>query len=334
MLVGRLHSPRRRIGNVLALTAVAAAPEIGWGIGAKAGWSDWPSASSPAGVLLGLAAGLIVLFEMLLWPRKWFRGTRLGATRAWMRLHVWLGLVSLPVVVIHSGFALGGSLSALTLILFLVVIASGVWGLILQQWLPQKLLADVPNETVAGLTTHAMHRYAEECKQLVLGLTAGEGAGEEKETDTRGDGGSGKDWSRDREGASAPSRSRLQKMGNRREGPVTATLSPATLGVYDALAAFQAERLGPYLEGGRQSGSPLAARGEAERQLARLRASLPAPAVPVLDRMEAFADLRRQWDAQLRITWWLHNWLLVHLPASVAMTAFMLVHAVVAMKYW
>jgi hypothetical protein len=123
-------------------------------------------------------------------------------------------------------------------------------------------------------------------------------------------------------------------MGNRREGPVTATLSPATLGVYDALAAFQAERLGPYLEGGRQSGSPLAARGEAERQLARLRASLPAPAVPVLDRMEAFADLRRQWDAQLRITWWLHNWLLVHLPASVAMTAFMLVHAVVAMKYW
>jgi hypothetical protein len=115
---------------------------------------------------------------------------------------------------------------------------------------------------------------------------------------------------------------------------VAATLSPATVGVYDALATFQAERLGPYLEGGRPSGSPLAARGEVDRQIARLRASLPAPAHPVLDRMKELTDLRRQWDAQLRITRWLHNWLLVHLPASVAMTAFMLVHAVVALKYW
>jgi hypothetical protein len=123
-------------------------------------------------------------------------------------------------------------------------------------------------------------------------------------------------------------------MGDRSDGPVAATLSPATVGVYDALATFQAERLGPYLEGGRRSGSPLAARGEAERQFARLRASVPAPAHPVLDRMKDLTDLRRQWDAQLRITWWLHNWLLVHLPASVAMTAFMLVHAVVALKYW
>jgi hypothetical protein len=301
VLVGRHHSPRRRIGNVLALTAIAAAPAVGWWVGATAGWWDWPSVSSSAGVLLGFAAGFIVLFEMLLWPRKWFRGTRLGATRAWMRLHVWIGLLSLPVVVIHSGFALGGSLSALTMILFLVVIASGVWGLALQQWLPQKLLADVSSETVAGLTTHAMHQYAEECKQRVLGLMAGDGVGDEKGS----------------HGVTA-----------------AATLSPATAGVYDALATFQAERLGPYLEGGRRSGSPLAARGEVDRQFARLRASLPAPAHSVLDRMKELTDLRRQWDDQLRITWWLHNWLLVHLPASVAMTAFMLVHAVVALKYW
>jgi hypothetical protein len=300
VLVGRHHSPRRRIGNVLALTAIAAAPAGIWWIGATAGWWDWPAASSPAGVLLGVAAGLIVLFEMLLWPRKWLRGTRLGATRAWMRLHVWLGLASLPVVVIHSGYGLGGSLSALTLILFLVVIASGVWGLVLQQWLPQKLLADVPNETVAGLSAHAMRQYSEECKQLVLGLTAGEGAEEH--------------------GAHGRA--------------AAATLSPAAAGVYDALAAFHAERLGPYLEGGRQAGTGLDARGEADRQFARLRTSLPDAAHLVLDRMEALADLRRQWDTQLRITWWLHNWLLVHLPASVAMTAFMLVHAVVALKYW
>lgn len=294
MLVGRHHSPRRRIGNVLGLTAVASAPAIGWALGAKAGWWDWPSSTSRLGVFLGFAAGVLVLFEMLIWPRKWFRGARLGKTQAWLRLHVWLGLFSLPVTVIHSGFNLGGTLSAATLVLFLVVIASGVWGLVLQQWLPQKLLEDVPNETVAALSGHAMAKYAAECRQLVLGLSAG-GA----EHGTHGG---------------------------------TATL--ATVGVYEPLAAFHDTALAPYLERGRYSGSALKARGEADRQFARLRGSLPEAARPVLDRMESLADLRRQWDTQLRIAWWLHNWLIVHLPASVAMTAFMCVHAVVALKYW
>jgi hypothetical protein len=291
VLVGRHHPPRRRIANVIGLAAVAAAPAVGWAVGAKAGWWDWPAAASPYGTLLGVAAGLLVLFEMLIWPRKWFRGTRFGKTQAWLRLHVWLGLVSLPVTVIHSGFNLGGTLSAATLVLFLIVIASGVWGLVLQQWLPQKLLEDVPNETVAALTGHTLHKYAAECRQLVLGLSA-EGS----------DGHGG-----------------------------TAT---AVAGAYDPLVAFLETTFVPYLDDGRASRSNLKSRGESDRQFARLRAILPAAARPVLEKMETYAGLRRQWDTQLRIAWWLHNWLTVHLPASVAMTAFMLVHAVVALKYW
>lgn len=284
MLVGRHHSPRRRIANVLAATLLITGPAIVWAVGARAGWWDWPRASSPTGVLLGVASGLLVFFEMLIWPRKWFRGTRLGRTRTWMWWHVWLGLVSLPVTLIHSGFALGGTLSAATMILFLVVIGSGVWGLVVQQWLPQKIFADVPNETVAGLSGHAIRGAAAECRQLVLSLSAAGGT--------------------DRGGA------------------------------YESLVAFQTRTLDPYLDRGRYSGSALASRGEATRHFVRLRTTLPAPARPVLDRMESLADLRRQWDAQLRITGWLHGWLLVHLPASVAMTTFMCVHAVVALKYW
>ena len=45
-------------------------------------------------------------------------------------------------------------------------------------------------------------------------------------------------------------------------------------------------------------------------------------------------DVRRQWDAVAVYQFWLHNWLLIHLPLSVGMTALMVVHAVRASKYW
>ncbi|HEY2785351.1 MAG TPA: hypothetical protein VGJ05_10275 [Fimbriiglobus sp.] len=279
---------------MLCLSLLAAGPAVVWALGAKAGWWNWPAASSPVGVFLGFAAGVLVFFEMLIWPRKWFRGTRLGPTRSWLRLHVWLGLLSLPITLIHSGFALGGTLSAATLVLFLVVIVSGIWGLILQQWLPQKILDDVPNETVAGLSELAMRNYAAECRQLVLNLSAGGEVHAEK----------------------------------------VERLPTADGGVYDSLSSFQSKLLEPYLERGRHSGSMLRSRGETARQYGRLRTALPSAAQPVLARMESLTDLRRQWDVQMRMTGWLHGWLLVHLPASVAMTAFMCFHAVAALKYW
>ena len=70
------------------------------------------------------------------------------------------------------------------------------------------------------------------------------------------------------------------------------------------------------------------------RRFARLRSVIPLPAHPVLARLEALCDLRRQWDALARLNVWLHGWTLLHLPLSVAMTGLMLVHAVRALKYW
>jgi hypothetical protein len=65
-----------------------------------------------------------------------------------------------------------------------------------------------------------------------------------------------------------------------------------------------------------------------------LRADLPVETHEAIGRMEQLADLRRQWDAEVRINFWLHNWLVVHLPLSVGMTVLMLVHAARALKYW
>jgi hypothetical protein len=260
-------------------TLLALAPAALWYALAAAGMIDWPQASGPVGVTLGLIGAAIIVFEMALAPRKWLRGWRLGATKVWLRLHVWLGFAVLPMIVIHSGFAFGGFLSALTMVLFLIVIASGIWGLIMQQWLPKKLFDEIPNETVASQTDQAILKHRDEARQVVDELLTGRSHGH----------------------------------------------------VASAKLTGPAAELEPYLNGGR---SILASSMESERVFQRLRISLPDLAGPALTRLEGWARLRRQWDRQVRINFWLHNWLIVHLPLSVAMTGFMIVHAVMALKGW
>lgn len=292
-LPGRYRSVRARVlailfataGVMLAGTAVAV-------VGSVMGLWPWPPPpSSPLGIFCGFVGGAIVIFEMLILPRKWFRSKRWGTTRGWMRLHIWLGLICLPVIVIHGGFGFGGWLPSVTMALFLAVTASGVWGLIMQQWLPQKLLAEIPGETVASQINYLGDYHAEEADRLVTALVT------------------------------VP--------------PEAELATPLISGPLAAeLVTFRDDVLLPYLQDGDRSRSPLATPTDAEQRFGRLREAVPAEARLTLDRLQELADLRRRWDAQARINFWLHNWLLLHLPLSVAMSSLMILHAVRALKYW
>ncbi len=302
MLVGKYNTVRRRVFNVLALLAGTFAAVVALAFaGGEAGLWDWPPrASSRFGVGLGVVGGAIILFEMALTPRKVFRRFRLGATKVWLRWHVYLGLVCLPVIVLHSGFAFGGPLPAVTFALFLAVIASGVWGLVLQQWLPTKMLADVPGETVASEVDKASRLHRDEARRLVAELTP-----------TAADPADGHGHGHGHGGA--------------------AVAAPR---VAAPVAEFHATLIEPYLRSGRRSGSPLASEAEARRRFTTLRAAMRAPNDPAVNRLEELCDLRRRWDRQRRLQFWLHSWLLVHLPLSVLMTLLMVVHAARALKYW
>jgi hypothetical protein len=307
VLVGKERTVARRVRDILLATlGVTLAGIFAAWLGGLVGLWDWPPrASSGFGVALGLAGGLIVLFEMALVGRKWLRGRRLGAAKVWMKLHVWLGLACLPVILVHTGFASGGPLTTVTLVLFLLVTASGVWGLVMQQWLPQKMLAEVPGETIAAQTDEAMKWHAAEAARLVRGLV---------ETPPEYD--------------------------ERLASGMTSTESGTTLGPVvkgspaSVLSGFADRVLIPYLETGPRRRSPLASRAETSRRFALLRDSLPVAAHPSLVRLEELCDLRRRWDGLRVLNAWLHNWLVVHLPLSVAMTVLMLLHAVRALKYW
>lgn len=134
----------------------------GW-IGATAGLALAAAAayaaasrSAPGGVTGGSAAGLafgglaagVMAFEGLLAARKRKRAWRLGRAASWMRGHIWLGALAVPLVLFHCGFRSGGTISTVLLILFGIVTLSGIFGLALQQVLPRLMTARVEMETV------------------------------------------------------------------------------------------------------------------------------------------------------------------------------------------
>ena len=310
MLLGKSRSIRGRIAAILGVTAAITALGAGlpW-LGAALGVWGWPVPSSWYGVLLGLFGGAIVFFEMALWPRKWFRWLRLVPTKIWMRFHVWLGLICLPVILVHAGFGLGGPLAAVTLVLFLQVTASGIWGLVMQQWLPEKILSEVPSETVASQIDFVGEVHTREAVRLIDALT-----NVPPEFDAFD--------ARPLEKANAG-----LLLAARAEPAVT---GPSATDLFQ----FRDAVLLPFLRGEVKRKSPLVTRTGAERRFVQLRDAMPAATIPAIERLEELADLRRQWDFQSRLNWWLHSWLVIHLPLSVAMTGLMVIHAVRALKYW
>jgi hypothetical protein len=326
VLIGKQRSvPGRILAVVLATVGVTLAGVVLARLGGAVGLWPWPlQPSSWFGVATGFALLLIVTFEMLLWARKSLRGTSLGRAKRWMKWHIWVGLVGLPVVLVHAAFGFGGPLPATTMALFLLVTFSGIWGLCLQQWLPTKILAEIPGETVASQVDTAMRFHAEvdtraksgEAFRLIEDLIT-----VPPEYDELISGGAA-----------------AAVVGGRAEGPTLLTATRAEPVVVGQpameLREFRDRDLLPYLRHGRWSGSPLAARAEADRRFTRLRDMVPREALPALERIAYLCDLRRQWDHLTRLNFWLHNWLLLHLPLSVAMTVLMLVHAVRALKYW
>jgi len=90
----------------------------------------------------------------------------------------------------------------------------------------------------------------------------------------------------------------------------------------------------PYLLDGAASGAAIAQPHVAARTFASLRAACPAAAADLIDRLEQACERRRQFDLQARLHHWLHGWLLVHVPLSVALGVLLAIHIPVALWYW
>src|SRR5208282_6105966 len=104
------------------------------------------------GSALGLAFGVIgfgfMIFAALLGARKRVPTWRIGRAQTWMRGHLWLGLMSLPLILFHGGFHFGGTLTRVLMWLLIVTVGSGLFGAVLQNYVPRMMTSDAPLETI------------------------------------------------------------------------------------------------------------------------------------------------------------------------------------------
>ncbi len=323
MLINRESLPRNLtwivvffVGTVLAIVVFGVC---------SIGKSRWPGGSSPMGLSFGVLGSLLMLFEFLLWPRKKVRSWRIGSARAWMRAHIWLGLLTVPLIVLHSGFNFGGQLSSLLMILFGIVIVSGIFGLSLQQFLPRMMFERVPAETIYSQIDYVSEQSYWNAEDL-LEAACGKPVGKEQSLRPR---------PQKTESAQAFVTVGAVRTVGSVQGKVLQTQVPAAAVISDdVLLDGFLKTIGPYLLAGRESGSPLRSQSAATTFFRALCGNLGPDAGGIVDALESLCEQRRQYDLQSRIHGWLHSWLCVHVPLSVALIGLMFIHSVIALKYW
>lgn len=299
-----------------------------------AGWDApaWPGGSTPSGFTFGVIAALIIVFEMLLLPRKLLRNgrflfIRFGPVRAWMRAHIWLGLLSVPLTFMHSGLLFGGGLTTILMIIFILVILSGIYGVILQNILPRLMFEEISHETIAAQIPDVMAGHAEESRRLVERVCrldrwsrpTGQSIALEEELVP--------------EAITVGTSISVGKFQGRGLTTITAHSEFDIKGA-EPLRKFFVEHAYPYLLYGQATGSPLARQIEANRMFQDLDSLLPPELRKVAGVLADKCTIRRQLDRQQRMDFWLHNWMALHLGLSCALVVLLGVHIWSALKYW
>src|SRR5258708_22592993 len=123
------------------------------------------------GTAPGLACGSVgfafMIFAALLGARKRVAVYRVGRAQTWMRGHLWLGLLSLPLIVFHSGFRYGHGLAAVLMTLLILVVASGGFWAALQHYMPGVMTREGTMETIYEEIEHGRAQLREEAEGLV-----------------------------------------------------------------------------------------------------------------------------------------------------------------------
>ncbi len=107
-----------------------------------------PRSGSVIGLTFGVIGFAFMIFAALLGARKRVPTWRVGRAKAWMRGHLWLGFLALPMILFHGGFHFGGTLTRVLMWLLIITVLSGVLGAALQHYIPRVMTTDVPLETI------------------------------------------------------------------------------------------------------------------------------------------------------------------------------------------
>src|SRR5258708_26907310 len=109
MRIDRTHKPW--LVTTLALLALSVAGYILFAVRSPSG----PQGGNATGLTFGIIGYALMLYAGLLGARKKVPTMRIGRAQTWMRGHLWLGTLSLVLILFHGGRYFFLALSALLL---------------------------------------------------------------------------------------------------------------------------------------------------------------------------------------------------------------------------
>ena len=121
---------------------------------------------TPLGLWFGAISLAIFIFAALLSLRKKIPLWRVGTVQRWLRAHIWLTLLTIPLILFHSGFRLGGAMTTLLMLLYAIVMVSGIYGLFLQHIMPRLMKERLPAETVFEQIPHIRTQLAAAAEKM------------------------------------------------------------------------------------------------------------------------------------------------------------------------
>lgn len=296
MRIDRTHRPW-----VIATVALAIASTIAY-IFYAVETPGGPRGGSAMGLTFGILGYAMMLFAGLLGARKRVPTWRLGRAQNWLRGHLWLGLLSLLLILFHAGFAFRGPLTLVMMVLFFIVIGSGLVGAAIQHYIPGFMTARVPLETIYEEIPHVRAQLRDEADQLAIAICGP-----------------------------------LDKAAPQPEAETEEQAQTVLVEIeYDDRERFREvylNKVRPYFVDPETPGAELANPLRSGETFEALRRLLGPPMHNVLDDLENICDEEQQLSRQIRIYRWLHAWLLVHVPLSIALLVLGAVHAVMALRY-
>ncbi len=262
-----------------------------------------PSGGSWYGLVFGSVGFAMMLFALLLGLKKRLRTMRIGRAYHWMQGHVWFGLLSYPLILFHCGFRWGDGIMTQTLMwMFTVVIVTGILGLIIQQYMPAKLLREVQFETIYDQIEHVVAQLRTDADELM------------KETLSTSNG-------------------EAFEMEVVPAGGQTSTVAETNVMAARTLNDFYKTHVQPFMADVLPIRTKLRTESGARVAFDQVRGTLPNAMHEALDDLASIVEERRQLAHQKRMHHILHTWLLVHVPLSYALMLLATWHAVFALRF-
>ena len=147
-------------------TGILLASSLGYVLYARS-VPNGPTGGSWQGLLFGIVGSAMMIFAGLFNGRKRTPRMRIGSGTFWLKGHIWIGLLSFPMILFHAGFRFGGLLEQALMIVFAAITISGIVGLVLQTYVPRVMRESMSTEAMYEQVPHLCQRLRKLADQQV-----------------------------------------------------------------------------------------------------------------------------------------------------------------------